>query len=282
MPGTNNGVLDSPLAQAQVTQPFGYSIASSLALSAPPASLTQSSPQLAVYPLVRTIATVDDVIPVATGMGVQGLASVPALDAAGNVVVQVNFDNIPYTLTLGNGYGGVSISLQAVQPRPGTLSATRLATQAPLWLRAHGLSRPDIFPLGTVDGDAVFGQRVGGVALLGPGTIRVGFDAQGVLRDLTWAYATPGPRTLRPALLPNPALSQQLVAQGQALYQGPPTTSITGQAVISGLNLAYVGVRGPAGAYLEPIYVLDGTAPTVAGQQALNLYVPALSYGANG
>jgi len=289
-PNPFNGVLDSPLDRSVANQqPVSYTFAASLTIAAAPYSLglAQNSPvtpTLAVYPLTRTAVTTRDVTAVTEQLGVQDLLSEPAEDGNGNVVATIQFDGMPYTLTVSGGYGATWFSLQAAETRTDSLLTGRLVTQAPLWLRAHGLWRPDLHPAGVQGGDAIYGQTAGGLTVLRSASVRVGFDSRGVLRDLRWDYVVPGAPTFQPALQPNAAL-QQVPGDQQFFYQGPDPSIIRGQAVYSTLTLAYVGVQGfkngdgsTEHAYLEPVYILGGMVPTVSGDQPLSLYLLALDY----
>jgi len=286
VPNPINGIFDSPLGSSVANQqPVSYTFAASLTIAAVPYSLVQSpmTPTLAVYPLTRTAVTTADVPAVAEQLGVQDLLSEPAEDGNGNVVATIQFDGMPYTLTVSGGYGATWFSMQTTEPRTDSLLTSRLVKQAPLWLQAHGLWRPDLHPVGVQGGDAIYGQTAGGLAVLGSAGVRVGFDSRGVLRDLRWDYVVPGAPVFQSAQQPKPALQQ--IIDNQQLYQGPDPSIIRGQAVYSTQTLAYVGVQGFRSgdgsiehAYLEPVYIVDGTVPTAIGDQSLSLYLLALDY----
>ncbi len=289
VPNPFNGMLDSPLGSSVANQqPVSYTFAASLTIAAAPYSLGLAqnppmTPTLAVYPLTRTAVTTGDLPAVAEQLGVQDLLSEPAEDGNGNVMATVQFDGMPYTLTVSGGYGATWFSLQTAAPGTDSLLTSRLVKQAPLWLQAHGLWRPDLRPVGVEGGDAIYGQTTGGLAVLGSAGVRVGFDSRGVLRDLRWEYVVPGNPRFQSAQQPTPALQQ--VIDNQQLYQGPDPSIIRGPAVYSTLTLAYVGVQGFKNsngsiehAYLEPVYILGGTVPTEIGEQPLSLYLLALDY----
>ncbi len=281
VPNPNNGLLGSPLDAALAVQPNSYAISPSLALTLTPASLLLSAPMLAVYPLTATAATSDAVAPLVESLGGlldQGGAT---LNADGSIGVNIHIGVVPYTLTLSNGYAGPWFDLQRATTehltQSGQLFAARLSMQAQSWLQAHGLWRPALH-LDSVDGgDAVYSQILGGFSLLGKDAVRLSFDARGLLRQLSWRYVATGGAVLKAAQTPNIAISQQL-ADGEALYVGPPTADVTGQAVLDSLTLSYVGVHGATGDYLEPLYVVGGTAPTAGGASPINLYASALDY----
>jgi len=289
VPNPFNGVLDSPLGNSVANQqPVSYTFAASLTIAAAPYSLGLAqnppmTPTLAVYPLTRTAVTTGDLPVVAKQLGVQDLLSEPAEDGNGNVVATIQFDGMPYTLTVSGGYGSTWFSLETAEPGTDSLLTSRLVKQAPLWLQAHGLWRSDLHPVGVQGGDAIYGQTTGGLAILGSAGVRVGFDSRGVLRDLRWDYVVPGDPKFQSAQQPIPALQQ--VIDNQQLYQGPDPSIIRGPAVYSTLTLAYVGVQGFKNsngsiehAYLEPVYILGGTVPTQIGAQPLSLYLLALDY----
>lgn len=281
VPNPNNGLLGSPLDAAMAVQPNSYAITPSLALTLTPASLLLTSPTLAVYPLTATVATSDAVAPLVASIGGHLDQSEAPLYADGAISTNIHIGAVPYTVTLSTGYAGPWFDVQQTPAdrlsQSGQFFAARLAAQAQVWLRIHGLWRPDLHLKGIEGGDAVYDQIIGGFSLLGTDAVRLGFDARGVLRHLSWRYVATGAVSLKAAQTPNIAISQQL-ADGEALYVGPNTADVSGQAVLDSLILGYTGVHGATGDYLEPLYVVGGTAPTAGGAAPITLYASALDY----
>jgi len=276
LPSADNTALDSPLQGALTTDAI-----QGISFTAPqtwtPPQLT--SPYLPVYPIARVSVTTTDVMTVTRELGARDARAI-TMQEDGGIAAQVQVDGASYTLTVYAGYGTPRFTLHAGASEPGTLSSVRLAAQASAWLQYHGtLLHPDMRALPPGDGVMTYSQTVSGTAILGPVALSLSFDGRGALRDLSYNYVVPRAPILAPAQSSIIAASTAILTyDGQALYSGPPPTTATGPALVSGLTLAYVGVRDVKDDYLEPVYVLNGAVNVgAAGPQPFDLYISALA-----
>ena len=277
LPSADNTALDSPLQGALTTDNI-----QGISFTAPqtwtPPQLT--SPYLPVYPIARVPVTTTDVLTVTRELGARDARDI-TLQGDGGIAAHVQVDGAPYTLTVYAGYGTPRFTLHALASEPGMLSSVRLTAQVSAWLQYHGnLLHPDMRALPPGNGVITYSQTVSDTAILGPVALSVSFDGRGALRDLSYDYIVPRAPILAPAqssiIAANTAI---LTYDGQALYSGPPPSTATGPAVVSGLTLAYVGVRDVKDDYLEPVYVLNGdvnVGAATASPQPFDLYISAL------
>lgn len=269
-PSPSNALLSSPLAATTyITQPIAFSFPVSW-------TLPQVPSQLPVYPLTTTAIGATNAYSVAQQLGGNGLLMAPQVRDDGSVLSTVQIGQTPYTLTVYSGYGGAWFTLQSIYPSVGQASSTRLPQLADAWLRAHGLMHSDL-ALRAVSGQGVtYSQSIDGVPLLGPTSVALDFDGSGVLRALRYEYVATTPAPLLVAAEP-PTFAASSVTQGAGgLYSGPTIASTTGTFAITGISLAYAGVHGVTGDYLEPIYLLAGTVPTSSRLDPFTMYVTAL------
>ncbi len=276
LPSADNTALNSPLQDGLTTDAI-QGISFTAPQSWTPPLLT--SYYLPVYPIARVPVTTTDVMTVTRELGV-GDARDITMQADGGIAAHIQVDGAPYTLTVYAGYGTPRFTLHALASEPGTLSSVRLTAQASAWLQYHGaLLHPDMRALPPSSGAITYSQTVSDTAILGPVALSLSFDGRGALRDLSYDYIVPNAPILAPAQSSIIAASTAILTyDGQALYSGPPPTTATGPAVVSGLTLAYVGVRDVKDDYLEPVYVLNGDVNVgAAGPQPFDLYISALA-----